>query len=290
MPLSRRRFLQSLGITLAASSAGLSPHQLFAQAGQNRFMSVQGRALYTAMVRSRPEPTAPVVRSIWEDEIVDLRSISGRWFRTSDGYVAFEDAQPMHAAPSSVLDVTPPFWSEVRGAVAVVRAWCSADAPLVTRIGHGGVMRVIDQLVTPEGGWYALAEENGQRIGWSRSAVWLPVEWQEQPRTLNLIVNRSGYRAEVRNGEEALVEAEVAFGKPLRPGTYSITDATPSKTQIQEPPRYGIPWALTSGNDLSLSGVYWHNRFGDFIGGDDLQLPVILAREIYPRLDRVIIV
>ena len=33
---------------------------------------------------------------------------------------------------------------KVDGAVAVVRAWCSADSPLITRIGHGGDMRVAD--------------------------------------------------------------------------------------------------------------------------------------------------
>lgn len=290
MPLSRRRFLQSLGITLAASSAGFSPHQTFARAGQNRFMSVQGRALYTAMVRSSPEATAPVVRSLWEDEIIDLRAISGRWFQTTDGFVAFEDAQPMIIAPSSAMTEQPPFWAEVNGAVAIVRAWCSAEAPLVTRIGHGGVMRAIDQLMTPEGGWYALADENSQRIGWSRSAVWLPVEWNKQPRTIDLVVNRSRFHAEIRSGDQVQIEAEVAFGKPLRPGMYPITHAAPSQTLTREATRYGTPWMLRSGDDLTIGGVYWHNRFGDFVGGTDLQLPVILAREIYPRLDRVIII
>jgi hypothetical protein len=151
-------------------------------------------------------------------------------------------------------------------------------------------MRAIDQLMTPEGGWYALADESGQRIGWSRSAVWLPVEWHEQQRTLELVVKQSRFRAEIRQSDEVQIEAEVALGEPLHPGTYPITDSVPSQTLTHDVARYGVPWMLRSGQDLTISGVYWHNRFGDFVGGVDLQLPVILAREIYPRLDRVIVV
>lgn len=51
----------------------------------------------------------------------------------------------------------PIFWAEVAGPVAAVRQWCAADAPFVTRIGHGGVAQIIDYLSDKTTSWYEIA-------------------------------------------------------------------------------------------------------------------------------------
>ncbi len=71
-------------------------------------------------------------------------------------------------------------WIEVVAPVAAVRQWCAPDAPLVTRIGHGGIVRVIDRL-PGDTLWYGIASETGDLLGWSQAAHWKPVIIAQSP-------------------------------------------------------------------------------------------------------------
>ena len=75
------------------------------------------------------------------------------------------------------------------GALAVVRAYCAADAPIVARIGHGGVLRVIDYLPPGQSdgiGWYGVADdESSALLGWTQtpSVVARAAATQQHPRS-----------------------------------------------------------------------------------------------------------
>jgi hypothetical protein len=288
MPLSRRQFLRTLGISAATSTiAGFS---FPANSEGVGLQIVQGRALHTASIRTFPAFDAPVTRQMWDGEIFAIRSIQADWFRTREGYVAFHDAQPMWIA-SSVASQHPPFWAEVSGATAPIREWCAGDAPVVTQIGHGGVMRIVDLLTMQQTAWYGIADEDDRLIGWSRSLLWSAASWRQEPR-LDLVINRATQHATLLDGSIEQVQASVSFGKPLLSGSYPIVGTFPSQTYvIAGIPRYGIPYVQYAGenNPLTLGGVYWHNRFGAQLDGMDIQLPALLARKIFGRLRRVIL-
>lgn len=291
MPLSRRQFLQSLGITWAASTAGfsLSPGLGWDSTPFMDMPLTHGRALHTTLVHQFPDAQSPVVKRLWEDEVFEIRDLSDGWFHDSSGYVTLHDAQPMILSQARTTQL--PFWGEVSGASATIRAWGSADAPFMTRIGHGGVMRIIDHLLLSDGDWYGVADDSTRLLGWSRAEAWSPIDSADSHQTFDLIVERATQSAILRNDRRDLLHAAVALGEACRPGVYPITDRMPGTAAHSEGQyRYGIPWVLKSGNFLTVSGVYWHNRFGAYTYGRDIQIPVRLARTIYPYLARVIVV
>ncbi|MFN8564664.1 MAG: L,D-transpeptidase [Anaerolineae bacterium] len=165
-------------------------------------------------------------------------------------------------------------------ASAVVRAACAADAPLIARIGHGGVLRVIDYLPGDGIDWYGVAEnENADLLGWTQAAAWSPARVDDAAPTLALVVSAAEQRLRVQDGDRILLTAPISTGRDLVPGIYTVTDRQPNGTDEQH---VGAPWSLAFGDDLNLSGVYWHNRFSAIAPGAAVQVDAAAGEMALP--------
>lgn len=291
MTLSRRDFLRVFGVSAAAVGGFALPlSPMVPTISDSDLVSLQARALHTAPIRETPSPEAPVVRHLWEDEIFDIRAAVGRWIHSSEGFVAAHDAQPMLVtAPLEISEA--PCWAAATGAAAAVRAWASDSAPLIEKIGHGGVMRILDRL-TPRAAaddWIAIADEHDRLIGWSRNTLWSAIDWRTTADA-DLIVDAALRRAALWESGTERMRADLTVGRLLVPGEYPVTLLQPGATvTAARQTQLGVPYVQRAGNELSLGGVYWHNHFGAALNGMDIQLPVHIARAWFGRLRRVIV-
>ena len=273
MPLSRRQFLQLTGIAVLGRAVGLAEIPILSAA--------HGRALLAAPVRLQPQHTAPISHHLWPDTVLPITALPGAWYQTSEGYIEKIHVQPMMTGASfsqSPSTSQPPFWAEVSAPVATIREWCAADAPLITRIGHGGVMQVIDQL-PGDPLWYGVADEQGNLLGWTQASGWQPVNMGHTEMPLEIQIDQQSQHLRVISDSAPLVQAAMSTGQPLTPGVYPI--ACSSMAGTQQGDYYGAAWQLQFGGEQSLTGVYWHNQFGTPFPGPAVQVPVYLARWLY---------
>ncbi len=169
----------------------------------------------------------------------------------------------------------------------MVRAFCAASAPVVGRVGHGGVLRVIDYLPGDGIDWYGVADtEDGDLLGWTTAANWSRAQAEMAAPSLTLDIDRAAQRLTVRDGDHALLTAPISTGRDLPAGTYPITER---QVTLAQPDHHGAPWVLRFGKGFDLSGVYWHNRFGAPTPGAAVQVTPTLARWLYPRAATVIL-
>jgi len=270
-PLSRRQFLQLAGITLAAS-------QLPDLSRWANIANTYGRALLAAPVYARPDATSAMIRHVWPDSVLPLTGVHDQWYRADDGYIERSALQPISPRLPQSAPQQLPFWAEVVAPVAPVWRWCAVDAPPVTRIGHGGVVRILDRLP----GWYAVADENDVLLGWSQAACWTPVVSQTRDFPLQIVVN--GNQMTVHRLGQRVAAASVSFGQSVPSDTYTL-EKGPIGGQCcrvsSETSYYGASWQLRLGNQFELTSVYWHNRFGQSVPGPSLQVTPILGRWLY---------
>ncbi len=279
--LSRRNFLRLAGIAVATAYL---PSRL-TNAAPN-FEPTYGRALTAAPIYSAPTTEADPVAHLWPDSVTPLLNVRGGWLRLPSGYARRPDLQPMIApARRSTSASQPPFWAEVGGAVAIVRAYCAADAPIIARIGHGGVLRVIDWLPTDSLDWYGVAaDESGDLLGWSQAADWQPAAVDHVAATLMLQIDTAKQKLAVLDGDHVVLSAPISTGNILTPGQYQISWRQISTASDHS----GVPWSLGFG-DFDLSGAYWHNQFGAPTPGAAVQVTPPLAKWLYPRAKSVIV-
>lgn len=277
-PISRRSFLKLVGVT----AVGLPFQSVLSKLPIDPIL---GRALVAAPVYGSPSLSLKPVSHLWPDSIVTIVDAAGEWYRIAQGYVPRHTLQPMtHFEPSiPVQPLTTPFWAEVAGPAVSVRQHCAADAPLVTRIGHGGVCWVVDYLPGEPNGWYAITDHNGRMMGWSQAISWRPVEAEpvSAPNVTARVNQRDCQLTITQNGETVLT-APCAIGESMLPGLYH-----PSRRQIggvQKDAIHGIPWVTTFGEGYSITGVYWHNRFAQRMDGPAVQVTPLLAKWLYTSL------
>jgi hypothetical protein len=290
---TRRQFLRLLGISASAAAANTLPFAAAAPVDDHGFAAddhlapAYGRALETVPVYDMPD--GQVVRHLWSDTVTPLRGSLGNWYRLPAGYAKRDTLQPMLSPATHTLTPSaPPFWSTVSGAVAVVRAYCAADAPIVARVGHGGVLRVVDFLSGDGLGWYGVAEtEGGALLGWTQAAVWSPAPADSAAPTLNVIIDRRTQRLTARDSQRVLLTAPVSAGSGLLHGAHPVTERYASTAQGEY---RGVPWALAFGGYM-LTGAYWHNRFGSDAAAPAaaVQVTPALARWLFPRAAEIII-
>lgn len=289
---SRRRFLQLLGITLLVPQ--LPAFEAFApsSATVHTVEAQHGRALFAAPVYAQPSYRSPLVGQLWPDSVIPIAAGPAGWYRVNGGYAprnAFQPIAPVSAEHTSAVQAVP-FWAEVVGPVAVVRLWCAADAPLVTRIGHGGTARVISVLPPSEQGaptWYALAADGDELLGWSQAALWQPVEIPNCTASLRLEVERRRRQLLVLAGDHPVLRAAAAVDPALPAAEYPLRRgpiAAPPLSIDDNIVLFGVPWQLRLGEQHSLSGAYWHNCFGSSApAGPAVQVPPFLARWLYAQ-------
>jgi hypothetical protein len=261
--LSRRHFLQLAGIALAASRLPALTSAAPSHAPAPALHASYGRALGSIPVYAAPSLEAPLLQRLWSDTVVPIHDAANGWYRLPQGYTPRESLQPM-VAPAQVSQIAePPFWGTVSGAIAVVREYCAINAPVVTRIGHGGVLRVVI------------------------AGVITPVTLDNAAPTLTLALDTASFRLDVYDGDQHLLSAPVSTGQELTPGTYSVTMR--NVATVPQPDFRGVPYALTFGENLHLTGAYWHNRFGAAFPGAAIQVTPPLAQWLYPRAAEIII-
>ncbi|MBZ0276550.1 MAG: hypothetical protein K8I60_10415, partial [Anaerolineae bacterium] len=260
--LSRREFLQVSGIVFLGSRfihlAGLP---------FTSDMPYPARALMPAAVYQRPDRDSVVIRTLWPDSVNPILESRAGWYRLADGWVQQAMLQPMpgyQPAESKVSGGEMPFWAEVSAPVAAVRAWCAADAPLVARIGHGGMARVMDALPDqqPGGMWYGLAGESGELLGWTPGNRWRAVTVPEavaHPHITELTVDRRSFTLTAWEDSQAVLQTQVALSPAAQSGSYTLRGRQPNiNSSVAETGErlVGIPWALDLGEGGLLAGAY----------------------------------
>lgn len=283
---SRRQFLQLSGIACISAQFQFSWLTRSSNVGQ------QGRALEATPAHSQRNLRSPVVGYLWPDCIVSIYGADSFWYEVPNGYVPRSLVQPMASYEPAINLRTPtPFWAEVAAPVAPVRQWCAADAPPVTRIGHCGVIRVIDSLPADRTGsaWYGLESHDGGLLGWTQAVFWRPVnvETFNAPYS-SLLIDRRLQLLTAFEQDEVVLQAQVSLAEALEPGNYPISGremrGAPVNVSGYEHLFHGAPWRIRFGENHELMGVYWHNRFGAPTPGPSIQVAPTLARWLYSWL------
>jgi hypothetical protein len=288
---SRRQFLKFTGIVVAGNQIDFLPR--FTQAQSVVEENYRGRALSAVPVYSKPSTSGTIVSTLWPDSVVSITCIEQDWYQVAEGYVARESVQPMTPyLPQHRIQIPETaFWAEVIGAVAPIRQFCAADAPRITRIGHGGVAQIVDYLPGEPYGWYGVSDEHDGLMGWSQAIYWQPIDH---------LLNESGdHHVEIDlqaqyltayENSEVVLQAPCSTGEWIKSGSFNVQEQQPSgqSLQIENIPDaiYGIPWITTFGDGHSLSGAYWHNRFGKQTPGPSIQVTPLLAHWLYGWLNQ----
>lgn len=279
MSLTRRAFLQAIGLSLGVGLAntildGISPETISRHscAADGLIRSPIGRVLRPVPVISNSDRRT-ILRTIWEDEIISIQTTSDRdWFTTVDGLIASEAVHPLNPEyqfPSRV-NAVPPYPAEVCAGSAAIYAWCSASAPLMTRIGGGGAAWIVDQLKINDIVWAAVASApDGAIIGWSNARLWRPVSCQsgEPMRVNRVVIDQSSRTLTVYCGRDIYLQTMTAQRSHLRPGLYEVNSSAicaSEQYQIQSQPFASgliVPYPIDLG-DGKITGAYWHNHFG----------------------------
>ncbi len=279
---SRRTFLQLMGVTTLAT---FNP-TLLSRALPVSSEQPWARALRPAPVYAFPSAIHPVDR-LWPDSLVRLYGQNGEWYHTEKGYVSRLELQPIEPFNPDItafIRIDQPFWGMVAGPAAAVRQYCAADAPLVTRIGHGGVMKVVDSLPGEPYGWYGLADADEHFVGWSQAVMWRPATTEVASfRLSGITIDRQRQTLMAIAEDQTILESAASVGKTIPVGTFQVQRKLDGGVAIDQ--HVGAPWLLDCGA-LQLSGAYWHNHFGEAIAGQGVQLPPALARWLFSAVDQ----
>jgi hypothetical protein len=270
--LSRRQFLQFAGITLLGSTL-----PGFALA-EDTVTQHYGRTLAAAPVYHHPNTQAQPLHHLWPDSVVSLTEVSSSWYRNEAGFIPRQFIQPVSLPIEREEVAELPCWAEVTAPVAPVWGWCSASAPLITRIGHGGAAQVIDAL--PD--WMGIADEKGELLGWSQTSHWGAVRFNRQPAPVDLVIANS--QLTVFQHNRAVAQLPVSLGQLLPAGKHPLTQGNIGGMLCCPQPEqrfHGASWQLRFGNDYDITSVYWHNRFGEPVPGPDVQITPIMGRWLY---------
>ncbi len=290
--LSRRQFLHVAGITLLNS--GINLNQLWPYSLSHTDEITHARTFAATKIFARPHPASSVLRQLWPDSIVAITGGSSGWYHLSEGFIPRATAQPMllHPIDTEISNVAyTPFLAEVASPVAAVREWASADAPLVTRIGYGGTVHIMDYLPTPDSsGWYALSGPDNTLLGWTQAVHWQRIEISTDHTfsDLHVEINQTQQLLTVYQQQMAILQTPVSINERLNTGVLTLKREQPCLPPFlisaTNPLIYGAPWHLKVADTYDLCGVYWHNQFGQAAPGPHIQVTALVARWLYQHL------
>lgn len=276
MTLSRRAFLRVFGITAGGITLAGVPVPF---AALPDVAVVQGRMLYavTLNTASRQAITLP------PDSIVQIQGIDGDHYRTPYGVLSRAAVQPMQ--PALPFDTTTsdrtPFVAEVIAPAASIRAYASAHAPLITRVGHGGTLTIHDVLHHADTGWWYETAH-----GWTQAIHWRALHLPLRPTgSQQITIDRQTFTLTAYQAGQPVLQTEVALPSNVTSGTYDCWRTTLADAPLDHDNTHirGIPYRLSTAipNVPHLHGAYWHNTFGKPHNTPHIELSVLAAKWLY---------
>lgn len=250
--ISRRNFLKLAGFAFLAPHISIQPIP-------------HGRLLTTTVTSTG--------KKLLADSVHPILSIHDHVVQIPAGNIPITMIQPLlepHHTPIGVL----PQFVEVVAPYAVVRAYASAEASLVARIGHGGVLKAAQLLLDKDHlSWLQVDEGWLQRQHVQPLLAIQPIphaHLEIEDFTLTLLV-----------GHEVLLQTEIVRPQQLLTGTYRTHQKTINRILNQY---VGVPYWLDLDDQISLHGVYWHNHFRHYHGENRIELPIITAKTVFNLL------
>lgn len=272
MMISRRDFLKIAGVSAASTSLislGL-PNVL-------AFPPARGRLLHYVPARYASHKHAEIATHLLPDSVHEIWDIQNGFVRLPSGYVPESAIQPMLEVHQQ-LPETLPAYIEVSAPYAAVRQYCTADAPLLTRPGHGAVLEAIKILPDQHGkfNWYQVNLENNLS-GWVQAhQIQAMVLGKSLTDSYAVIEN---HQMMIYRHEHEIARFALASPANLVTGTYQITQRHPN---MHTSTFKGVPYVLETDAGLKISGAYWHNHFsGD---SQHIELSVLAAKSAFTLL------
>lgn len=271
--LTRRAFLQALGVSAAAAAAPWGILHALPWAANSRGL-LKGRVLEPADVvdhRGRP------VRRAFPDEILEIHSVEAGAYVVAGGRLPHRSVQPVAAMANWPAPVSPGLVT-VAAAYAPVRRWCGPDAPLAARLGWGATAEAVDGLMIAGGEWLGLRLPDVNGTVWSPAAAWTMAEAEALPGDADLVLDRGARRLTVQQRGAAAWTSDAAIPVDLPAGYWPIH----GRHSVGHGAQPGAPWELDFGR-WRLHGAYWHNRFGEtsYLPPEGtVEVPVLTARAL----------
>lgn len=271
--LTRRAFLQALGVSAAAAAVPWRLLNALPLAGHAR-PALQGRVLEPANLFN---DAGHLVRRVFPDEIVSIRSVEPSWYGVAGGRLPRAAVQPVAAladwpAPAGSGLVT------VAAAYAALRRWCAADAPLAARLGWGAAAEAVDELEMADGRWLGLRLPDISEPVWSPAAAWTTAGTKAQPGEAELVLDRAQRRLTVLQRGVVAWTSEAAIPLDLPAGRWPLV----RRETVGRGAQPGAPWELDFGA-WRLHGAYWHNRFAEatyHAPAGAVEVPVLAAQAL----------
>lgn len=288
MTLSRREFLQIFGVGLGAMS--VSAWQSAPLSGQvlpsTLPTPLYGRTLHTSALYTTPHG-APQ-QALWADSIVRLQGQMGDFYHTGGGWLPKKDVQPLLPTPSPADAPRVGAWAWLAAPLSALRAYCDSRAPIEARIGHGGVLYVLDALQTDEGTrWLQLGTDAQTPLGWGQADHWQALNTPPATPTheqRHLVLTRSRAQLTAYEQNIAVASLDVALPSTLHAGHYPLSrGALSGSVQAGAHTYHGAPHHLhtDAAQNMTLHGAYWHNTFATHTSAQTLMLNVVGAAWLY---------
>jgi hypothetical protein len=269
--ISRRDFLKAAGIVLL--SAPIPGFLLEPSAAP---IPVQFEPLYGRVISGNAGE-----QGWWMDSVIPILDTQPQFYQTPQGLIPRRYLQPMLTPPHYTQTIyDPPFTGEVTGASVTLRHWCSGDAPAFpNKIGHGGLLRVVDRLEYAGIHWYGVRRADDERVYWTPSAPITPTTIPTSVPNLTLHIDHAAHVLTAAQGDHALFSAAFADRAPYPAGEYQVNQHTLIAHIHRK--NYDPPFVTSFGEGLHICGAYWHNRFGEQWASEGIHVPPYVAKWLY---------
>jgi hypothetical protein len=260
MHATRREFLALCGVGLSAGLAGWAWGSSATGDALDTLLPL-GRALFPLTLHQHPVPDAPISASLLADSTVPLWGQHGAWYQTAQGWGLRQHLQPIAPLATPLPIAALPAWAQVNAPVAAIRQWAAPNAPLLGRVGHGGVVAVIDRL----GDWLGVQVGEGQ-LGWTQATHWSDlamIDVTDHVQTITIDQAKGELMAyDVR--ERMVIRAPLTLGQTLSRGLWPSQPQAVGGLNVSSAwgQQFGAAFGLQFG-PYALMGVHWHNHFGD---------------------------
>lgn len=298
--ISRRQFLRRSGAAIAGLGIGVArgpdvsgpdtPNYGEGLFGVKSEAGIVGRAFTLSDVFAEPKRSSAARGQLAPDSVTPIIAVDGGWYQVADedvrGYVPHEALQPMlpYQRPRVIDEIGAGFWAELVAPTSMIREWCAATAPIVTRLGFGAMVYVMDRIVDDRRQvWYGVAESpGGTLVGWASGlhyAKWTPTENPEAAQFPNasLMIQRGELHMIENGGILARTPIRSARLPQMRTTVSLVQPGAARDTVIP----LGVPWMMRLETGQRMYGAFWHNQFGEVSDGPDIELPIFAARWLY---------